>query len=72
MDEMLREADVGGDEPQTFPELLAMVARKMKNADTEEALLLAFKVSVLGFELERCFNSLTLSLLSLLPSCNPL
>ena len=61
--EMIREAGVDGAAPQdtfnacmpvaarpsTFLEFLAMIARKMEDTDTEEALVQAFKVSALVF-----------------------
>jgi len=44
LDEMFKEADVTGSGKIGFPEFMSMMARRMKQADTEEELLEAFRV----------------------------
>jgi calmodulin len=44
IDEMFKEADVTNQGKIGFPEFMNMMARKMKQTDTQEELLEAFKV----------------------------
>ncbi len=42
---MINEVDADGNGTIDFPEFLSLMARKMKDTDTEEELIEAFKVS---------------------------
>eukprot|EP01118_Nematostelium_gracile_P002716 TRINITY_DN1297_c0_g1_i1.p2 TRINITY_DN1297_c0_g1~~TRINITY_DN1297_c0_g1_i1.p2 ORF type:complete len:159 (-),score=48.66 TRINITY_DN1297_c0_g1_i1:86-562(-) len=44
LDEMFKEADVTGSGKIGFPEFMSMMARRMKQTDTEDELLEAFRV----------------------------
>jgi len=44
VDDMFKEADVTGSGKIGFPEFMSMMARRMKQADTQEELLEAFRV----------------------------
>jgi len=44
VDDMFKEADVTGQGKIGFPEFMSMMARRMKQADTQEELLEAFRV----------------------------
>ena len=43
---MINEVDADGNGTIDFPEFLSLMARKMKDTDTEEELIEAFKVSI--------------------------
>ena len=45
LQDMINEVDADGNGTIDFPEFLSLMARKMKDTDTEEELIEAFKVS---------------------------
>ena len=50
---MINEVDADGNGTIDFPEFLSLMARKMKDTDTEEELIEAFKVGPSLFRLTR-------------------
>ena len=49
LQDMINEVDADGNGTIDFPEFLSLMARKMKDTDTEEELIEAFKVSTDDF-----------------------
>ena len=49
LQDMINEVDADGNGTIDFPEFLTMMARKMKDTDSEEEIKEAFRVSVLHF-----------------------
>ena len=49
LQDMINEVDADGNGTIDFPEFLSLMARKMKDTDTEEELIEAFKVGYLFF-----------------------
>jgi len=58
-DEVVAQVDADGNGTIDFPEFLTLMARKMKDTDSEEEILEAFKVSVSLMHAPSCFSAHT-------------
>ena len=75
LQDMINEVDADGNGTIDFPEFLSLMARKMKDTDTEEELIEAFKVGIVLRNgpmdmLVHCYKQLERPQVSVKHSCN--